>query len=171
MGDRRSATRRTHRQHRPGARFTVERANASLVLVRKIVGEIIVEFRQLLDDQELLEEADARGEMELAASTRRRLRRTFGTLERCRDELEDVGIALRDWLRGIVHFPAIIDGRSAFLCWCYDEPAVAYWHGVDEGFAQRRPVSGLREHRLRPGLGVYLSEAAPSFLRSLPPEP
>ena len=30
--------------------------------------------------------------------------------------------------------------RVVNLCWRYGEAAVEFWHGMDEGFAQRKPL-------------------------------
>ena len=52
------------------------------------------------------------------------------------------GIVLRDAERGLVDFPAVApDGRRYWLCWLVGEPAVAWWHWPEDGFAGRRPLS------------------------------
>ena len=33
-----------------------------------------------------------------------------------------------------------VDGAEAFLCWQLGEDDVAYWHGLEEGFAGRKPL-------------------------------
>lgn len=56
------------------------------------------------------------------------------------------GILLRDPRRGLVDFPArAANGRDYWLCWVVDEPAVAWWHWVEDGFAGRAPISELPE--------------------------
>ena len=54
--------------------------------------------------------------------------------------LTDHGVVVRDIDNGLIDFPAIIDGREAYLCWRLGEPAIDHWHGVDDGFAGRRPL-------------------------------
>jgi hypothetical protein len=56
------------------------------------------------------------------------------------EQLERLDIVVRDLERGLVDFPAVIDGREVYLCWLLDEPAVRHWHGVEAGFAGRRPL-------------------------------
>jgi hypothetical protein len=56
------------------------------------------------------------------------------------ERLERLDIVVRDLERGLVDFPALIDGREVYLCWLIDEPAVGHWHGVEAGFAGRRPL-------------------------------
>jgi hypothetical protein len=57
------------------------------------------------------------------------------------EELAAEGIVLRDAERGLVDFPAVApDGRRYWLCWVVGEPAVAWWHWPEDGFAGRRPL-------------------------------
>lgn len=57
-------------------------------------------------------------------------------------EIEEGGAHLKDVRLGLVDFPAERDGRIVYLCWQFGEPEVAYWHGVEEGFAGRQPLPG-----------------------------
>ena len=52
----------------------------------------------------------------------------------------DAGRVLRDIDRGLVDFPAIVDGREAYLCWQLDEEEVAFWHDLESGFGGRQPL-------------------------------
>ena len=56
-------------------------------------------------------------------------------------QLERLDIVVRDLERGLVDFPAVIDGREVYLCWLLDEPTVRHWHGVEAGFAGRQPLA------------------------------
>lgn len=56
-------------------------------------------------------------------------------------ELNTLGVVIRDLDRGLVDFPAIMEGREVYLCWQLGEPEVAYWHHVDSGFAGRMPLA------------------------------
>jgi hypothetical protein len=127
-----------------GRAFTLYQANRSLVLIKRIVGEVVVEFRRLLDVQEALEQAQRDGADEsVCTDARWRIRRTFGRLERCREELSDVGVELKDWVRGTVHFPADVDGEPVTLCWRHGERSVSHWHPDGASCAMRRPLREL----------------------------
>jgi hypothetical protein len=39
-----------------------------------------------------------------------------------------------------VDFPASYAGEEVLLCWKVGEEEVAFWHGLDEGFAGRKPL-------------------------------
>ena len=56
------------------------------------------------------------------------------------EQLERLDIVVRDLERGLVDFPAVIDGREVYLCWLLDEPQITHWHGIESGFAGRRAL-------------------------------
>ena len=49
-------------------------------------------------------------------------------------------IQIKDLERGLLDFPALINGREVFLCWEKDEDDIEYWHDIDAGFAGREPL-------------------------------
>ena len=57
-------------------------------------------------------------------------------------ELESMGCFYKDWdfEIGLVDFPAIIDDEQVFLCWRSDEPELAFYHRIEDGYAGRRPL-------------------------------
>jgi hypothetical protein len=66
--------------------------------------------------------------------------RPLVALSRALAELEAVDIVVRDVERGLVDFPALRDGEEVYLCWLVDEDEIGFWHGLDAGFAGRRPL-------------------------------
>jgi hypothetical protein len=63
--------------------------------------------------------------------------------ERMRDyvqELQQLGIELKDFHSGLIDFPARMGNRVVYLCWKLGEPEVAHWHELDAGFAGRRRI-------------------------------
>jgi hypothetical protein len=57
--------------------------------------------------------------------------------------IDGLGITLRDIERGLVDIPALVAGRQVWLCWQRGEPAVGWWHDLDDGFSGRRPLAEL----------------------------
>ena len=49
---------------------------------------------------------------------------------------------------GLIDFPTTLDGRWVYLCWQSDEPKVAYWHEVSEGYAGRRRITAGQVQRM-----------------------
>jgi hypothetical protein len=58
--------------------------------------------------------------------------------------IDALGITLRDIERGLIDFPALVEGRPVWLCWQLGETDVAFWHEFDSGFGSRRPLIELR---------------------------
>lgn len=99
-------------------------------------------FLRLGELQEMLEAASG----SLDANKRRiesDVIQAAGRLRNCLDELEAVGVELKDWSVGIVDFPSLAGGREVCLCWRPEDGAIGYWHEVDEDPAARRPLETL----------------------------
>jgi hypothetical protein len=58
----------------------------------------------------------------------------------CVERLEEIGVVVKDLDTGLLDFPARREGRPVLLCWQVGEDEVAFWHGLGEGFAGRKPV-------------------------------
>jgi hypothetical protein len=67
-------------------------------------------------------------------------RETAATAEAVK-RLERLGVIVKDADRGLVDFPALREsGEEVLLCWQVGEGEIAYWHGLEEGFAGRKPL-------------------------------
>ncbi|MDP2653987.1 MAG: DUF2203 domain-containing protein [Candidatus Omnitrophota bacterium] len=112
--------------------FTPKEANRRLPLVRKIVAEILADgkaLRKLFEDDKAPDLSSRCQEIEDRMVSLMR-------------ELEALGCYYKDWNFeiGLVDFPARVDGEEALLCWRSDEPEVLWYHGLDDGYAGRKPV-------------------------------
>jgi hypothetical protein len=56
-------------------------------------------------------------------------------------EIESWGCVVKDLEKGLVDFPARRGAEQVYLCWCVGEQEVRYWHGLQEGFAGRKPLT------------------------------
>jgi hypothetical protein len=56
------------------------------------------------------------------------------------DEIDAMGVQVKDLDIGLLDFPCEVDGQTVLLCWKLGEKAITHWHGVSEGFAGRKPV-------------------------------
>ena len=55
-------------------------------------------------------------------------------------DLQTLGVLVKDLDQGLVDFPARNGDDEVLLCWRLGEHEVAFWHGLDDGFAGRRPL-------------------------------
>lgn len=51
--------------------------------------------------------------------------------------LQDLGIELKDFERGLVDFPHLREGREVFLCWELEDDDIEFWHDIEAGYAGR----------------------------------
>ncbi len=63
--------------------------------------------------------------------------RLFARMRALHREFEVREIQIKDVDRGLVDFPAIVQGREVFLCWELGEEDVEFWHELDGGYAGR----------------------------------
>ena len=56
------------------------------------------------------------------------------------DKIVELGGTPKDLGLGLVDFPHLRDGREVNLCWKYGEREIRHWHGLDEGYADRKPL-------------------------------
>lgn len=64
-------------------------------------------------------------------------------VQRLRDALEELnasGVQLKDLDQGLLDFPCVMKGRVVLLCWKLGEESIEHWHGMEEGFAGRKPI-------------------------------
>lgn len=68
------------------------------------------------------------------------VRRAAAEIGRLVDELHELGVQVKDLDVGLLDFPSEREGEVVLLCWRVGEDEIGYWHGVDEGFAGRKPL-------------------------------
>jgi hypothetical protein len=56
-------------------------------------------------------------------------------------QVEGMGVQIKDFRTGLVDFPYDHDGRIVYLCWKLDEDEIGYWHEIEAGFAGRKPLT------------------------------
>jgi hypothetical protein len=75
-----------------------------------------------------------------AAQQKARRERGAQRLKAVLDSIHELGCLIKDLDTGLVDFPTLFRGREVYLCWKLGEPRIAFWHGVEEGFAGRKPI-------------------------------
>jgi len=63
--------------------------------------------------------------------------RKLVAFEEVLQEFQRREIQVKDLHRGLIDFPAILEGREVFLCWEQDEEDIEFWHELDTGYAGR----------------------------------
>ena len=143
-------TPRSVRPSRPKRRFSLEQANSTLPLVKRIVRDIVRTHSEVLKCQQQLEKTTGRQQQrqqqtQTPQETQGQLERHMTRLEDYVEELTEVGCELKDYQMGLIDFTGRHQGRDVCLCWKLGEERIAFWHELDAGFAARQPVASLKE--------------------------
>ena len=133
--------------------FTPEEVNRLIPRLTELLDTGMERYRQAVALQERLREDRARvaatgGERLDGHEWKARAERLDGLgieVRQVLQEIQALGGVVKDLETGLVDFPGRAPGeprdRVVNLCWRYGEEAVEFWHGMDEGFAQRKPLA------------------------------
>jgi hypothetical protein len=120
--------------------FTLEQANSTLSFIRPRMA-LIMELRQRLIEMRpelwpIIEKAAGNGGGQAASTAGL----DFENLDRLVREIQATGAIIKDINIGLVDFLHERYGRIVYLCWKYDEPEIKFWHELNTGLADRKPV-------------------------------
>ena len=125
---------RIHNRH-----YTREEANAATAGLRPLLQRLR-DVKDLLTDAEahdlLADAAPGNGGGEAGVQ----VGESFLEVRRLISAVQDAGIVIRDIDRGLIDFPALIEGREVYLCWELDDEGVDYWHELEAGYGGRQPL-------------------------------
>ena len=69
-----------------------------------------------------------------------RIERLTAEMQRGLAAIAELGGVPKDLSLGLVDFLHLRNGREVNLCWKYGEREIRHWHGLDEGYAGRKPL-------------------------------
>jgi hypothetical protein len=129
--------------------FTPQEANEALVHLRPRVERLVRCRRELVRVTTRLESVRAKvagngGRLDprRVNELREQAESIATDLAELVEEIHGLGVQVKDLDLGLVDFPAEHpqSGETVLLCWRLGEVEVAHWHGLEEGFAGRKPL-------------------------------
>lgn len=130
--------------------YTVEEANHALPLVRAIVTDVVTKYGEVSERKARLDQirqsrkSSGRGPNDMyreeLLQVEEELDKEITRLQEFIEELDDLGVELKDISRGLVDFRSLMEGREVYLCWLLGEEEVGHWHELDAGFAGRHSL-------------------------------
>ncbi|MEK6963549.1 MAG: DUF2203 domain-containing protein [Nanoarchaeota archaeon] len=63
----------------------------------------------------------------------------YGVME----QIETMGVEVKDLEQGLIDFPGQFEGREIYLCWKLGEDRIRHWHELDTGFDARQEIIEL----------------------------
>jgi hypothetical protein len=131
----------------PPRHFTPAQANELLATVRPLVERLVAHRQALADVQaaraELLARIAGNGgsiDGQRLADLDDRAADELAGVARSVNAVHELGAIVKDPDSGLVDFPAVREGEEVLLCWQLGEEEVAYWHGLEDGYAGRQPL-------------------------------
>lgn len=128
--------------------FTLDEAQAVLPVLESLL-------RTAIHSKQLMDEVDAEVQalhhriflnggmfLDVLSLARRKAERSRAE-QRAKDaiaEIDSIGVQVKDLSIGLLDFPCEVEGQKILLCWKLGEKAIGHWHGVEEGFAGRKPI-------------------------------
>ena len=125
--------------------FTPAEANSALSEVRPLAERMVAvraRLQELQGEQREVVQIIAGNGSGYAVSEARsdEFAAAAAELETCLEALTELGVQVKDIDAGLLDFPAVREGEDVLLCWRLGEDSVEWWHGLEEGFAGRRPI-------------------------------
>jgi len=128
--------------------FTLDEAHSLLPILESLL-------RTAIHAKKLMEEVDAEVQalhhriflnggmfLDIVPLARRKAERARSE-QRIKDalaEIDSIGVQVKDLDIGLLDFPCEVEGQTILLCWKLGEKSITHWHGVQEGFAGRKPI-------------------------------
>jgi hypothetical protein len=132
----------------PERTFTLDEARLLLPVLESLL-------RSAMQAKTVMEEIDAEFQalhhriflnggmfLEIVPLARRKAERAKAE-QRAKDalaEIDSIGVQVKDLSIGLLDFPCMVEGQVILLCWKLGEKSITHWHGVNEGFAGRKPI-------------------------------
>ncbi len=122
--------------------FTPIKANSILPEVKAKFANILMQRNSIMDLQaELNSVGNQEVSHEIFFIKKSLVNRAITELYKNIEELEGLGILIKSFDEGLLDFPSKRFNEEVWLCWKIGEDKIKFWHGKNEGFMGRKPLS------------------------------
>ena len=130
--------------------FTVEEAERLIPQLEAAMSRVKAchaeagRWRQTLQEaqRQVMLAGGVRLDQEFWRARKVRLAAATSELQEKIGDIIGLGGVPKDLELGLVDFLALLDDREVNLCWRLGERRIRFWHGLDEGYAARKPLPG-----------------------------
>jgi hypothetical protein len=121
--------------------FTIDEANAMLPELRTKLERIQKLYAGISEMREQARAAAAASEFGGGMEGGSGYVHTLYEIGKITTEINELGVQLKDYTRGLIDFPMMRGDRIVLLCWQLGEgDQIEWWHDTDAGFAGRQPL-------------------------------
>lgn len=122
--------------------FTPIKANSILPEVKEKFVRILNQRNNIMELQvELNSIVNLESSHEEYFMKKRLVNKALTELYKDIEELEGLGILIKSFEEGLLDFPSKRFNEEVWLCWKIGEDKIRFWHGKNEGFMGRKPLS------------------------------
>ena len=114
-----------------------------VLMLATLAGLVVIVAKAAREAGRILDTIESEGgviDQDAWRADRERLEALSKRMQDGIDAITELGGVPKDVGLGLVDFPHLRDGREVNLCWKYGERAIRFWHGLDEGYAARKPL-------------------------------
>jgi hypothetical protein len=128
--------------------FTLDEAQGLLPVLESLLKRAIDGKRAADSIEERLQELNRKifltgGLLVDVARVRRQRASMEQHVQRAKDSLDEIdaiGVQVKDLDTGLLDFPCEVNGETVLLCWKMGETQIDFWHTMDSGFRGRQPI-------------------------------
>lgn len=127
--------------------FTKEEAEKLLAQIRPLMEEAqrrTMVLERLQAETEAIEKRirgnGHAGQGKRLAEKQEALRETGRGIAALVEQVQALGVEVKDLGMGLVDFRALREGEEVYLCWRVGESGIEWWHTLDGGFSGRKPL-------------------------------
>lgn len=125
--------------------FTVEEANALIPKLQTIFAEMQNLRKGMAVLDPLVRPAREKATEGGGAPHGALFVRVVQRLSKILQEVDVMGVLIKDLEAGLFDFPHRLDDRIVLLCWKHGEAEIDWYHDVDTGFSGRKPFPKERD--------------------------
>lgn len=122
--------------------FTLKDANEILpVIIQKFKNIVNMKNEVFKIQSEMENNPRYMSNFEDYVIKKQELNSAISNLYKSIEDLEKMGVMVKSIDEGLLDFPSKRFEEEVWLCWKEGETEIKFWHGKDEGFMGRKPIS------------------------------
>jgi hypothetical protein len=122
--------------------FTIKDANEVLpAVIKKFKNIVNLKDQVVLIQNEMETNPKYMSNFKEYAIKKQELNTAISNFYKSIEDLESTGEIIKSVEEGLLDFPSIRFNEEVWLCWKEGETEIKFWHGKDEGFMGRKPLS------------------------------
>ena len=122
--------------------FTIKDANEVLpAVIKKFKNIVNLKDQAVLIQSEMETNPKYMSNFKEYVIKKQELNTVMSNFYKAIEDLESMGVLIKSIEEGLLDFPSIRFNEEVFLCWKEGETEIKFWHGKEEGFMGRKPLS------------------------------